>query len=38
MNAEAGEVLLDVRGLGISFLLGDTTVSATRDVSFAVRA
>ena len=37
MNAPAEEPLLDVRGLGISFLIGHDTVAATQDVTFAVR-
>ncbi len=37
MSASGEEVLLDVRGLGISFLMGGGAVEATRDVSFAVR-
>jgi len=37
VSASVDEVLLDVRGLGISFLMGGGAVEATRDVSFAVR-
>ncbi len=37
VSASGDEVLLDVRGLGISFLMGGSAVEATRDVSFAVR-
>lgn len=37
MTLPSGELLLDVRGLGISFLVGNTVVAATRDVSFSVR-
>ncbi len=36
-RAPGEEVLLGVRGLGISFLMGGGPVEATRDVSFAVR-
>jgi peptide/nickel transport system ATP-binding protein len=37
LSASGIEPLLDVRGLGISFLMGATHVEATRDVTFAVR-